>query len=135
MLWVKAIHILAVAGWLTGAFVTPRGLIFAQREYTELGRIGQAYDLTYRVYRFSAMLAAIAIITGLTLAGPWFGDLWIWIKIALVIALAAHYLYTGRLLRQVRQGELQKSETYLRVFNEISVLLAFAIIALVLFKP
>ncbi len=135
MLWVKTLHILMIAGWLTGSFVVPRGLIFAKREYDELGRTGQAFDLTYRVYRFSAGLAIIAAITGFWLAIPYLSDGWFHIKLTLVAALAIHYIYTGLMLRQLRLAQLQKSERFLRIFNEVSVLLAFAIIALVLFKP
>ena len=135
MIWVKALHILMVAGWLAGVFIVPRGLIFARREYEELGRTGQAYDLTFRVYRFSALLSAVAVISGLILGGPWFGDTWIWLKIALVAILLAHYIYSGRMLRSISRGELHKSDRYLRIYNELSVLLAFAIIVLVLFKP
>ena len=135
MLWVKALHILMIAAWLTGSFVAPRGLIYAKREYETLGTTGNAFELTFRIYRFSAFMALIAIITGLWLATPWFGDIWLWIKIALVACLAAHYIYTGRMLKKLRYGQLQVSDLFLRIFNEVSVLLAFSIIALVLFKP
>jgi len=135
MLWVKTIHILMIAAWLTGSFVAPRGLIYAKREYEELGRPGNAFELTFRIYRFSAMMALVAVIPGLWLATPWFGDIWIWIKIALVALLAVHYIYTGRMLKKLRYGQLHVSDLFLRIFNEVSVLLAFSIIALVLFKP
>ena len=95
MEWVKIVHLLCVMGWMTSIFAVPRALIFWRREYDRLGKFGPLGDLTVRLYRFSAGLGVIALITGLVLAWDWQWPAWVHLKIALVALLAAHYIWTG----------------------------------------
>ncbi len=133
--WVKIIHILCVMGWMTSIFAVPRALIFWKREYDRLGEFGPLGDLTIRLYRFSAGLAVIALITGLWLA--WGLDFpgWVWLKLALVAALAAHYAWTGKLVMAARKGVFRESDMFLRIFNEVSVFGAIAILWVVVVRP
>ena len=130
------IHILCVMGWMTSVFAVPRALIFWKREYAQLGEFGPTGDLTIRLYRFSAGLAVIGILTGLYLGWQiWAFAPWVWLKLALVSLLGAHYIWTGTLVVRARRGDFRESDFYLRVFNEISVLVVLAILATVVYKP
>lgn len=133
--WVKIIHLLCVMGWMTSIFAVPRALIYWKREWARLGEFGPTGDLTYRLYRFSAGLGVIALATGLWLG--WFWDFapWVWVKLALVAALAGHYVMTGLMVARARRGEFRESDMYLRVFNEISVLGVIAVLWVVVVKP
>jgi putative membrane protein len=135
MEWVKIIHILCVMGWMTSIFAVPRALIYWRREYERLGEFGPLGDLTIRLYRFSAGLAVIALITGLWLG--WYFDFptWVWVKLGLVAALALHYAWTGKLVIAARRGIFRESEMFLRIFNEASVFGAIAILWVVVVKP
>ncbi|MHA7867454.1 MAG: CopD family protein [Salipiger thiooxidans] len=133
--WVKIIHILCVMGWMTSIFAVPRALIYWKREHARLGEFGPLGDLTIRLYRFSAGLAVIALITGLGLAQYWQWAPWIHLKIALVALLALHYVWTGRLVMRARRGEFRESDLFLRIFNEISVVGVMAILWVVVAKP
>lgn len=134
--WVKIIHLLAVMGWMTSIFAVPRALIYWKREHARLGGFGPLGDLTIRLYRFSAGLAVIAIGTGLWLGWQvWDMAPWVWAKLGLVAALAAHYAWTGALVLRARRGEFRESDTWLRVFNETSVLGAIAVLYIVVVKP
>ena len=133
--WVKIIHILCVMGWMTSIFAVPRALIFWKREHARLGEFGPLGDLTIRLYRFSAGLAVIALITGLGLAQYWQWAPWIHLKIALVALLALHYVWTGKLVMRARRGEFRESDLFLRIFNEISVVGVIAILWVVVAKP
>lgn len=134
--WVKIIHILCVMGWMTSIFAVPRALIYWRREWQTLGAFGPLGDLTVRLYRFSAGLGVIALITGLWLAySVWGFQPWVHLKLALVALLAAHYIWTGMLVARARQGRFGHSDFYLRVFNEISVLASLAILWTVVVKP
>ena len=133
--WVKIIHILCVMGWMTSIFAVPRALIYWKREYERLGEFGPLGDLTIRLYRFSAGLAVIALATGLWLG--WNLDLpaWVWLKLSLVAALALHYVWTGKLVMAARKGIFRESDMFLRIFNEVSVFGAIAILWVVVVKP
>lgn len=133
--WVKVLHLLCVLGWMTGIFAVPRALIFWKREYAATGEFGPTGDLTVRLYRFSLGLGVLAILSGLWLAWAWGFPAWTWAKLALVALLALHYGWTGRLVLRARRGGFAESDTWLRVFNELSVLVAIGILILVVFKP
>ncbi|MEC3861379.1 CopD family protein [Mesobacterium sp. TK19101] len=133
--WVKIIHILCVMGWMTSIFAVPRAIIYWKRDYALKGEFGPLGDLTYRLYRFSAGLAVIAVITGLWLAWDWGFPVWVLVKIAAVTLLAAHYVWTGVLVARAKQGMFRESDLYLRIFNEISVFGAIFILWLVVVKP
>jgi len=133
--WVKVIHILCVMGWMTGIFAVPRAIIFWKREYARLGEFGPTGDLTIRIYRFSLGLGVIAIATGLWLGWFWNFAPWVWVKLGLVSLLSAHYAWTGRLILRALKGEFRESDFYLRVFNEVSVFGAIAVLIVVVFKP
>jgi putative membrane protein len=135
MAWVKIIHILCVMGWMTSIFAVPRAIIYWKREFARLGENGPLGDLTFRLYRFSAGLAVIAVVTGLWLAWDWGWPVWTLVKITLVGLLAGHYLWTGRLVRRAQRGVFTESDTWLRIFNEVSVIGAIAILWVVVVKP
>ena len=134
--WVKIIHLLCVMGWMTSIFAVPRALIYWRREWQRLGEFGPLGDLTIRLYRFSAGLAVIALVTGLWLAwSVWGFAPWVHLKLTLVALLAAHYVWTGILVFRARRGEFRESDLFLRIFNEISVLATLAILWAVVVKP
>jgi protoporphyrinogen IX oxidase len=135
MEWVKVLHILCVMGWMTGVFAAPRALIFWKREYDRMGEFGPTGDLTVRIYRFSMGLGVIAIISGLWMAVQWQFPSWVVWKLILVIAMAVHYGYTGSLVLKAKQGIFPHSDKFLRIFNELSVLVAIGVLILVVYKP
>ena len=132
---IKVTHILCVMGWMTGIFAVPRALIYWHREFEAHGSGGNTGLLTVRLFRFSALLGVIAIGTGLWLA--WlleFPD-WVWVKLGLVTVLLAHYVFTGLLVKKAHSGIFDKSDKYLRIFNEISVFVVIGILYIVVAKP
>ena len=129
------LHILTVMGWMTSIFAVPRAIIYWKREWDRIGEFGPLGDLTIRLYRFSLGLGVIAIITGVWMGFLWGWPLWLHIKLAVVLLLAAHYGWTGRLVLRARRGVFTESDLYLRIFNEISVLGAIAVLILVVVKP
>ncbi|THD74044.1 hypothetical protein E7681_10590 [Thalassobius vesicularis] len=135
MEWVKIIHILCVMGWMTSIFAVPRALIYWKREFDRLQEFGPLGDLTIRLYRFSAGLAVIAIATGLWLAWDLGWPAWVHLKLALVTALVLHYVWTGRLVIRAKRGQFDESELFLRIFNEVSVFGAIAVLWTVVTKP
>ena len=133
--WVKVLHLLCVLGWMTGIFAVPRAIIFWKREYATTGEFGPTGDLTIRLSRFSLGLGVLAVLTGLALGWSWNFPTWVWVKLGLVALLAAHYGWTGRLVLRARRGVFTESDRFLRVFNEMSVVIAIVILIVVVFKP
>lgn len=134
-IWVKVIHLLCVMGWMTSVFAVPRALIYWRREHERLGENGPLGDLTFRLYRFSGGLALIALVSGVWMAWQLGFPNWIWLKLAFVIAIGAHFDQTGRLVRAAQRGEFPKSDLWLRLFNEASVIGVIVVLYLVVAKP
>lgn len=135
MIWLKTIHILCVMGWMTSVFAVPRALIYWKRDFQATGQDGHLGDLTFRLYRFSAGLGVIALFTGLWLAGILAMPGWVWAKLGLVCLLALHYVWTGVLVARARRGVFRESDMFLRIFNEVSVIIVIAILWVVVAKP
>jgi putative membrane protein len=57
------------------------------------------------------------------------------VKLTLVAALAGHYVWTGVLVARAKRGIFRESDVYLRIFNEVSVIGAIAILWVVVVKP
>ena len=140
MLWVKTFHVFFVIAWFAGLFYLPR-------LYVNLAQVDRAASpleyqrllgMARRLYRFSTPLMVLAIALGLLL---WFGfgigrgSGWIHLKFLLVLMLAGYHGYCARLLRGFEAGTNQRSDRWLRVFNELPVLVLLAIVALVTIKP
>ncbi len=134
--WIKIIHILSVMGWMTSIFAVPRALIYWKRDHAKTGEFGPLGDLTFRLYRFSAGLMVIALLTGIYLGAAVFAfDTWVIVKLGLVALLFVHYMMTGGMVIRAKKGEFRESDMYLRIFNEISVLGVIAILWVVVTKP
>lgn len=135
MLWVKALHIIFITSWFAGLFYLPR--LFVNHAMVSDAATQQHLALMeYKLYRFMAPLAMLALIFGLWL---WLGygitGSWLHAKLALVATLVAYHLYCGKLVKDFAQGRNRRSHVWFRWFNEIPVLLLLVIVILVVVKP
>ena len=123
-------------GWMTSVFAVPRALIYWKRDFAKTGEFGPLGDLTARLYRFSAGLMILALLTGIYLGAAVFPIApWVLVKLGLVALLVVHYMMTGGMVIRAKKGEFRESDFYLRVFNEISVVGIIAILWVVVTKP
>ncbi|HRP30225.1 MAG TPA: CopD family protein [Burkholderiaceae bacterium] len=141
MLWIKAFHIVFVAAWFAGLFYLPRIFVnLAQVPPDSHAERERLLVMGRRLYRFSTLLMVAAIVPGLWLwlgyrigIGP--GSGWMHVKLALVVAVIVYHFQCRRLLHDFEQFGNRRSERWLRIFNESSVLLFAAIVVLVVVKP
>jgi putative membrane protein len=135
MLWVKAFHIIFVTSWFAGLFYLPR--LFVNHAATSDQAVSDQLKLMeYRLYRFMLPLAILAIGFGLWLwLGYGISGGWLHAKISLVAILVAYHLYCGKLMKDFKLGRNKHSHVWYRWFNELPVLLLFAIVVLVEVKP
>jgi putative membrane protein len=141
MLWIKALHIVFVASWFAGLFYLPRlfvnlamvpGDSHAERERLLL--------MARKLYRFSSLLMIPALVFGLILwlyfgvgKGP--GNGWLHAKLFLVLCAIGYHHVCRKILREFEQFSQRRSHRWLRVFNEVSVLIFAVIVILVVVKP
>lgn len=138
MLVVKALHIIFVVSWFAGLFYLPR--LFVNHALVNDPATCERLALMERkLYRFMTPLGILAVVLGFVL---WFvyGDQlyiggWLHAKTGLVSLLIAYHLYCGHLVREFAAGRNRRSHRWYRVFNEVPVLVLFAVVFLVVLKP
>lgn len=140
-LWVKALHIIFVASWFAGLFYLPRLFVnLAMVPADSHAERERLLVMARKLYRFSTILMIPALVLGLLLwlyfgvgKGP--GQIWVHIKLVLVLGVVGYHHVCLRLLRTFEALHNRRSHKWFRVFNEVSVLLFAAIVILVVLKP
>jgi putative membrane protein len=136
-LWIKAFHIVFVASWFAGLFYLPRILVnLAQVPHDSAAERERLLLMGRKLYRFATLLMVPALGLGLWLwLGYGVGGGWLHAKLAIVVAVIGYHHLCRALLRAFEEGRNCRSERWFRVFNEVSVLMFIAAVALVVVKP
>ena len=137
MLTLKALHISLVVAWFAGLFYLPRIFVNLAMVQPDSGAERERLLLmSGKLYRFMTPLGVLAVATGLWL---WFGygfsGGWLHTKTALVVLLVIYHGYCGRVLKTFQSGGNTRSHVWFRFFNEMPVLVLFAVVFLVVLKP
>ncbi len=137
MLTLKALHISLVVAWFAGLFYLPRIFVNLAMVQPDSGAERERLLLmSGKLYRFMTPLGVLAVATGLWL---WFGygfsGGWLHAKTALVVLLVIYHGYCGRVLKTFQSGGNTRSHVWFRFFNEMPVLVLFAVVFLVVLKP
>ena len=136
MLWVKTMHILFVIAWVAGLFYLPRILV----HFVEAEAAGEdsrrLIIMAEKLFRFSIVMAMIAIATGL---GLWLhygiaGD-WLNAKLPFVALLIGYQLQTYSYITDMKLSQLEGTSLFFRIFNEGALLLVLPILILAVIKP
>lgn len=135
MLWLKSLHIIFVVCWFAGLFYLPR--IFVNLAMVSDNATRERLILMARkLYRFVTPFAWLSVVFGVWLwMGYGFRGGWLHAKLALVVLLLGYHHACGSLLKKFEQNRSTRSHVWFRVFNEVPVVLLFAIVFLVVLKP
>jgi putative membrane protein len=135
MLWIKSLHLIFVTSWFAGLFYLPR-LFVNHAMVDDPATAGRLLMMEQKLYRFMGPLALLALVFGLWLwLGYGISGGWLHAKLALVVLLIGYHHYCGRLLKDFAQGRNRHSHVWYRWFNEVPVLILFAVVILVVVKP
>lgn len=139
MLWLKALHLIAVVSWFAGLFYLPRLFVYHVMAEDTVGqeRFIIMERKLYRGIMWPSMVVAVAL--GLwMLVENWAyykTQGWMHAKLALAILLIAYHFVCGYHLRTLREGRNTQSHVYFRIFNELPVLGLVGIVILVIVRP
>ncbi len=136
MLWIKTFHILFVIAWMAGVFYLPRILVHYVEGRDAGEDIRRLVIMAERLFRFSNVMAVLAIGTGLIL---WLDfhitGGWMHAKIVLVGGLIAYQIQTYRYIARMKRDEALRTSLFFRIYNEGALILVLPILILVVLKP
>jgi putative membrane protein len=139
ILWLKALHVIAVIAWMAGLLYLPR--LFVYHADT---RVGSDLSETFKVMERRLLRAiinpamvgvfvfggALAFAEGLENLGAWFH-----LKLLLVLVLAAVHGQMARWRKEFERDERVHSARFFRIANEVPTVLMIAIVVLAIVKP
>ncbi|MFD2167745.1 CopD family protein [Thalassotalea euphylliae] len=139
ILWLKAFHVIFMVAWFAGIFYLPR-LFVNHAETDEPAVIERLKGMERRLLYFVTPFALLTIAFGLALimayGKEWFAAAkWLHYKLTLVIILVGYHIYCFKLLRVFQQDKNTRSPKFYRIFNEVPVLILFAVVILAYVKP
>jgi putative membrane protein len=136
MLWLKSLHIVFMVTWFAGLFYLPRLFVYHALSQDPLSR--ERFKVMERKLYWGIMTpgAVLTIFFGAWLwLGYGFSGTWLTAKLALVALLVAYHAWCGKLMLDLRAERSTKSHLWFRWFNEVPVVILFAIVFLAVFKP
>ncbi len=136
----KSLHLIAAVSWMAGLLYLPRIFVYhvenkEKKEATDIFEVMEK-RLFFYIMRpamiFTWVFGLILIyLNGIEI----FTQLWIQIKIVLVILLSAYNDYLGKCLLSLKNNSNTKSSKFFRIINEIPTVMFVFIVFLVIFKP
>ena len=135
----KSLHLIAVISWMAGLLYLPRIFVYHSENNNEI--ITSVFKTMERKLFYYIMTPAMVLswLFGLILIHEvgfdQLANLWLKLKLILVIFLTVYHFYLGSLLNQFKLDQNNKSSKFYRYINEIPTLLLILIVFAVVFKP
>jgi putative membrane protein len=138
ILWIKALHIIAVIAWMAGMLYLPRLFVYHCEAPAGSPQSEMLKVMERRLLRVIVNPAMIAVwILGLTLAyvtGA-YADTWLQLKFVLVIALSGLHGFFAATVKRFARDANTRPQSFYRIINEVPMLLIIGIVILAVVKP
>jgi putative membrane protein len=136
----KSLHLIALISWMAGLLYLPRIFVYhvenkEKKEATDIFEVMER-KLFYYIMRPAMIFTWIFGLVLIYLNGvEIFSQLWIQIKIVLVILLSVYNDYLGKCLISLKNNSDTKTSKFYRIINEVPTIMLIFIVFLVIFKP
>jgi protoporphyrinogen IX oxidase len=139
VLWIKALHIVAVIAWMAGLFYLPRLYVYHTRQV-----IGSETDQLFKVMERRLLGAimrpacVVALLAGaylVTASGFLWSEKWLLLKMFGVVGMTIYHGMLESYCAKFARGWRGRSERFFRILNEVPTLLLIWIVVLVVVKP
>ena len=136
----KSLHLIAVVSWMAGLLYLPRIFVYhvENKEKKIITDVFEVMEKRLFVYImrpamvFTWVFGLILIyLNGLEVLS----QLWMQIKIVLLVLLSAYNDYLGRCLVSLKNATNTKSAKFFRAINEIPTIILIIVVFLAIFKP
>lgn len=138
LLWLKALHIIAVISWMAGLLYLPRLFVYHCEAKNGSPQSETFKVMEQRLLRLIMNPAMVVVwVTGPLLA--WgqgmLADHWLWAKFALVVLLSGYHHALAAWRKDFAADRNSRSQRFYRLANEVPTLLMGGIVILVVVKP
>ena len=136
----KSLHLIAVISWMAGLLYLPRIFVYhvensEKKETTEIFEVMEK-RLYFYIMRPAMILSWLFGIILIYINGiEIFSQLWMHIKLGLVVLLTIYHEYLGICLRSLKLKTNTKTSKFFRIINEVPTIILIFIIFIVIFKP
>ena len=136
----KSLHLIALVSWMAGLLYLPRIFVYHvenkdKKEATDIFEVMEK-RLFFYIMRPAMILTWIFGLILIYLNGiEIFSQLWMQLKIILVILLSVYNDYLGKCLLSLKNNSNTKSAKFFRIFNEIPTVILIFTVFIVIFKP
>ena len=136
----KSLHLIAVVSWMAGLLYLPRIFVYhvENEEKKEATNVFEVMEkrLFFYIMRPAMIFTWIFGLILIYLNGiEIFSQLWMQIKIVLVILLSVYNDYLGRCLAALKNSTNTRSAKFFRIINEIPTVILIFVVFLAIFKP
>ena len=136
----KSLHLIAVISWMAGLLYLPRIFVYhvensEKKETIEIFEVMEK-RLYFYIMRPAMILSWLFGIILIYISGiDIFSQLWLHIKLGLVILLTIYHEFLGICLKSLRLNTNTKTSKFFRIINEVPTIILIFIIFIVIFKP
>ena len=136
----KSLHLIAVISWMAGLLYLPRIFVYhvensEKKETTEIFEIMEK-RLYFYIMRPAMILSWLFGIILIYISGiDIFSQLWVHMKLGLVVILTIYHEYLGICLKSLKLKTNTKTSKFFRIINEVPTIILIFIIFIVIFKP
>ena len=136
----KSLHLIVVISWMAGLLYLPRIFVYhvENKEKKEETNIFEVMEkkLYFYIMRPAMIFTWLFGIILIYLNGiEVFSQLWMQIKLVLVILMSVYHEYLGKCLVALKNNTNTRSSKFFRIINEIPTIMLIFIVFLVVFKP
>ena len=138
-LFFKSLHLIAVISWMAGLLYLPRIFVYhSEANHESQKNIFKTMERKlYNYIMMPAMLLSwlFGILLIHNIGFSVFLELWMQIKIFVVIILTYYHFTLGRYLNDFANNNNQKTSRFFRIYNEIPTIILIIVVFVVIFKP
>jgi putative membrane protein len=136
MLYLKALHILAIISWMAGIFYLPRIFVHYVEGQNAGEDVRRLKVMARKLYHFTSVMGVFALASGIGLwLGFGFRGGWLHAKLTLVLLMVGYHISMRVFMKRMQRDAALPSPTTLRWYNELPLVLLVGILYLVVVKP
>ena len=141
--YIKSLHLIFIITWFAGLFYIVRLFVYqieaSQKPSPEKEILEKQLKIMasrlWNIITWPSMILALFFGIWLLLMRVFFlADAWMQVKLAFVFLLILYHLKCHQIFKQLQNGVVKHSSSFMRLFNEAPTIILFSVVFLVILK-